>query len=139
MTSDWSSFCHGLIRVAVQKQYLQFLFLRKCKCNNNRIHSNDSYIYFTILRIFFHSVPVIFNTLLPTLSKKLRTSFVKFPSSTSEHVTTRCHLQNGVHVVCPLQDQTGCSRKVPDMCCEQDGEEHFMLLLRLLYVCISWR
>jgi hypothetical protein len=64
---------------------------------------------------------------LPTLSKTRYISVVKFPASTSGHITktspVRCHLQIGVHVVHPLQDQTGGSRRVPDVGREQDVEE----------------
>jgi hypothetical protein len=40
---------------------------------------------FVIVRLFSHNISVIFNTLLPTLSKTLHTSVAKFPTSTSEH------------------------------------------------------
>jgi hypothetical protein len=43
-------------------------------------------ISFAIMRLFFHRVIVIFNTLLPTLTKTLYTSVVKFPALTSEHI-----------------------------------------------------
>jgi hypothetical protein len=56
-------------------------FLRKCICNKNEITS------FAVMRLFFHKVSVIFNTLLPMLSKTLYTSAVKFPASTSELIT----------------------------------------------------
>jgi hypothetical protein len=36
-----------------------------------------------IMRLFFHKVFIIFNTLLPMLSKMLYTGVVKFPDSTS--------------------------------------------------------
>jgi hypothetical protein len=72
---------------------------------------------FSIMRLFFHSFPSIFNTFLLTLCKTLYTNAVKFPASTSEHVTKtfsiRCHLQNGIHVLHPFQGQTGGSRRVP--------------------------
>jgi hypothetical protein len=42
---------------------------------------------FAIMMLFFHKVSVIFNKLLPTLSKTLYTDVVKFPTSTSEHIT----------------------------------------------------
>jgi hypothetical protein len=41
---------------------------------------------FTIMRLFFHRVFIIFNTLLPTLSKTLYTSVVKFPALTLENI-----------------------------------------------------
>jgi hypothetical protein len=40
------------------------------------------------VRKFFHKVSVILNTLLSTLSKTQFTSVVKFPASTSEHITS---------------------------------------------------
>jgi hypothetical protein len=42
---------------------------------------------FAITGLFFYKVSVTFNTLLPTLSKTLCTGVVKFPASTSEHIT----------------------------------------------------
>jgi hypothetical protein len=51
---------------------------------------------FAIMRLFFHRVSVIFNTLLPTFSKTLYTTVVKFPILTFEHimktVSILCHL-----------------------------------------------
>jgi hypothetical protein len=38
----------------------------------------------------------------------------------------------------PLQGETGGSRRVPDVGCEQDGEEEFIPFLRLPHVCASW-
>jgi hypothetical protein len=40
-----------------------------------------------IMKLSFHKVSVIFNTLWPTLSKTLYTSVVKHPAMTSEHIT----------------------------------------------------
>jgi hypothetical protein len=79
------------------------------------------------MRLFFYKVSVIFNKLLPTLSKTLYANVI-FPASTSEHITknfvsVRCHLQNGVHVVLPLRARTGDSRRAPDLDCAQDGEQ----------------
>jgi hypothetical protein len=42
---------------------------------------------FAIIRLLFQTVSVIFNTLLPMWSKKPYTDVVKFPASTSEHIT----------------------------------------------------
>jgi hypothetical protein len=39
------------------------------------------------MRLFFHKVIIIFNTLFSSLSKTLCTSVVKFPASTSVHTT----------------------------------------------------
>jgi hypothetical protein len=44
------------------------------------------YTSVAVMRLFFHKVSVIFNTLLPTLSKMLYTSVVKFPASNLEHI-----------------------------------------------------
>jgi hypothetical protein len=46
--------------------------------------------------------------------------------------------KNGVHAVHPLQGKTGGSRRVPDLGCEQDGEEQSVLILRLPHVCADW-
>jgi hypothetical protein len=43
--------------------------------------------YFEVRRLFLHKVSVTYNRLLPTLSKTLCTSAVKFLVSTSEHMT----------------------------------------------------
>jgi hypothetical protein len=40
-----------------------------------------------IMRLFFHKVSNIFNTVLPTLSKTLYINVVKFPASTLGHIT----------------------------------------------------
>jgi hypothetical protein len=74
----------------------------------------------------FPRVSIIFNTLLSVLSKILYTGVVKFPAMTLEQenfISVRCHLQNGVHIVHRLWIQTGYSWTVPDLGCEQDGEE----------------
>jgi hypothetical protein len=42
--------------------------------------------YFALKRLFFHKI-FIFNTLLPNLGKTLYISVVKFPASTSQHMT----------------------------------------------------
>jgi hypothetical protein len=60
------------------------------------------------------------NTLLPTLSKTLYISVVKFPclyfgAHQETFVLIRCHLQNGVHLMHSLQDQKGGTRTVPDL------------------------
>jgi hypothetical protein len=41
-----------------------------------------------IMRLFFHKIFIIFNTLLLMLSKTLFTSVVKFHASSSEHITS---------------------------------------------------
>jgi hypothetical protein len=95
---------------------------------------------FEIMRILFHRVCAVFNTLLPTLNKTLYTSVVKFPASTSEHITKLSyyfHLQNGLHIVHLLEGQTGGSQKVPELGCEQDGEEQFIPFLGFPHRCAS--
>jgi hypothetical protein len=96
---------------------------------------------FAVMMLFFHKVSVIFNTVLPTSSTKLYTIVAKFPASTSEHIaktlSIRCRQQNGVQVVRHLQGQTGGSRTVPDLGCEQDGEEQSITFLRWPHVCAS--
>jgi hypothetical protein len=42
---------------------------------------------FTIMRLLFHKVSIIFNPLLTTLSKTLYTYVVKFSAWTFEHIT----------------------------------------------------
>jgi hypothetical protein len=80
---------------------------------------------FTIMRQFFHKVSFISNMLLPTLIKTLYISAVKFPASThyENFVSIRCHLQNGIQVVHSLKGQRRGSGRVPDLGCEQKGEE----------------
>jgi hypothetical protein len=39
------------------------------------------------MRLFFHKVSIIFNTLLPTMSKTLYANVVTIPASASEHIT----------------------------------------------------
>jgi hypothetical protein len=60
-------------------------------CSENVIAVTMTFIWkihtsFAIMRLFFRKVSVIFNTLLPVSSKTLYTN-VKFPASTSEHIT----------------------------------------------------
>jgi histone-lysine N-methyltransferase SETMAR len=45
---------------------------------------NDS-TSFAIMRLFFHKVSIIFNKILPTLSKTLHTGVVKFPPQLGAH------------------------------------------------------
>jgi hypothetical protein len=42
--------------------------------------------HFAIMRLFFCTVFITFNAVLPTLSKMLYTSVVKFPALTSENI-----------------------------------------------------
>jgi hypothetical protein len=44
------------------------------------------HISFAIMGLYFHKVSIIFNTLLPVLSKTLHTYAAKFPASISEHI-----------------------------------------------------
>jgi hypothetical protein len=92
--------------------------------------------YFENMRLFFCTVSVIFNTLLSMLSKTLYTKVIKSPALTSKHVTKNLvsichHLQNGVHVMHTLQDQTGGSQREPNLGCEQDGKEQTIKFLQL--------
>jgi hypothetical protein len=72
----------------------------------------------------------------------LYTNAVKLPALTSKHITKtvliRCQPPNGAYAVHHLQGQTGGSRRVPDLGCEQDGEEQSVPHLRLPHVCASW-
>jgi hypothetical protein len=43
-------------------------------------------------------------------------------------------MQNGIHLVQPLQGQTGGIQRVPDLGCEQYGEEQSVPLLQLPHV-----
>jgi hypothetical protein len=95
---------------------------------------------FAIMRLFFDSLCLSFNTLLSALSKTLYNSAVKFPcldfgAYHINFVSVCCHLQNGVHVVRPLRGQTGGSWRVPGLGCKQDGEIPF---LRLLHMRSGW-
>jgi hypothetical protein len=45
------------------------ILLRKCNCKNSEIYLDDSHFFSVIIKLFFHKVFLIFNTLLPTLSK----------------------------------------------------------------------
>jgi hypothetical protein len=87
----------------------------------------DLYIFCNYEGFFFCKVSIIFNTLLPVLSKTLHTNVVKFPASALKHIIKTLfqiiHLQNDVHVVYPLQGQTGGSQRVSGVDCELDGEE----------------
>jgi hypothetical protein len=53
-------------------------------------------------------------------------------------VSIRCRLQNGAHALHPLEGQTDDSRRVPDLGCEQDGQERSIRFFRLPHVCASW-
>jgi hypothetical protein len=81
--------------------------------------------YFAIIRLFFHKVSVILNTLLPTLSTALCTSVnipcLDFGALDENFVSIRCHLQNGVRELLSSLGQRDDSRRVPDPGCEQDG------------------
>jgi hypothetical protein len=83
---------------------------------------------FGIMTLFFHKVSVIFNALLPTLSKTL---YVQIWSTSQNSVSVCCHVQNGVHAAQRLHAQTGVSQRAPDVGCKQDGEEQSVPFLRL--------
>jgi hypothetical protein len=62
------------------------IFFKNYNFHNNEIRTEDSYI-FRSSRLFVNEISVMSNTLLPTLSKTLYTSVVRFRDSTSEHIT----------------------------------------------------
>jgi hypothetical protein len=68
----------------------------------------------------------------------LWTSVVKFTLDFGAHhesfISVCCYLQSGNHIVHPLQDQTGGNQRVPDLGCEQDGEEQSIPFLLLPHV-----
>jgi hypothetical protein len=45
------------------------------------------YTSFAVMTLIFHKASVTFNAPVPTLIKILYTNVVKFPTSTSEHIT----------------------------------------------------
>jgi hypothetical protein len=117
------------------------LLLVTCNCSNSGIYTDETYNLGNFLP-FFHKVSVIFNTLLPTLSKTLYTIVVKFPSSTSKHATKTMFqfvviCKMAFHVVHNLQGHKGSSKRVPDVGCEQDGQEQSIPFLRSPHVCAS--
>jgi hypothetical protein len=63
------------------------------------------------MKLLSHKVSVICNAFLTSLSKTLYTNVANHVN----FVPVLCHPQNGVHVVQPLQDQTGGSRRVADV------------------------
>jgi hypothetical protein len=80
-----------------------------------------------IMRLFFQNVCVIFNTLVPTLSKTLCTNLVKIPcldyrAYHENFVSFHCHLRTSDRIVHLLQGHTGESRRVPGLGCEQDED-----------------
>jgi hypothetical protein len=82
---------------------------------------------FAIMRLFFHKVFIIFNTLLQILSKTLYTSVVNilpWLNFETHHISIHCHLQNGIHIMYPSQGQTDGSHRVLDLGCEYDDEVH---------------
>jgi hypothetical protein len=101
-------------------------FLKKCNCNNNEIYMNDSFM-FCSYEVNFPKVFTIFNTLVPTLSKMLCTSVIKFRVLTLAHITKTvlicCHLQNGILIVHTLKGQTSDRQRLSDLGCGQSGEE----------------
>jgi hypothetical protein len=48
-----------------------------------------------------------------------------------------CHLQNGIYILHPIQDQTGGNGKVPDLGCQQDSGEQSIPFLRLPHICVQ--
>jgi hypothetical protein len=80
---------------------------------------------FAIMRLFFHNVSIIFNILSPGLSKTLDTNVpsLDFGEHHKICVSIRCHLQNGIRIMHPLQGQTSCNWQMPDLGCQQGGEE----------------
>jgi hypothetical protein len=93
------------------------------------------------IRGYFSTKSPSFSTLLPKLSKTPHTSVVKlrldFRAHHKNFVSIHCHLQNGVHIVHPLQVQTGSTQKVPNLGCGQDGEKQSIPFFRLPQACIS--
>jgi hypothetical protein len=95
-------------------------------------------------KAIFPQIFFIFNTVFSVLNKTLCTSIVKlipcldFGAHHENFVSFHCHLQNGVHVLQPLQAQTVGSQRAPAVGCEQDGEERSVPFLRLPHLCASW-
>jgi hypothetical protein len=56
-------------------------------------------------------------------------SLLDFGACHENFVSLRCHLENGVDVVHPLQGQTGGSQRESDVGCELDGKEESMPFL----------
>jgi hypothetical protein len=93
------------------------------------------------MRLFLRNISFVFNTLLPALSKTLYTSVVKFPASTSKQITKTLRPLSSAKWrpgIAFFTGPTGGSRTVPDLGCEQDGEEQSVPFLRSPLACASW-
>jgi hypothetical protein len=68
---------------------------------------------------FLRKLSVSFNTLLPTLNKTLHTTVVKFPASTSDHITsgarklTNCDNASAEFVLLKHERRPSPSRQYP--------------------------
>jgi hypothetical protein len=75
---------------------------------------------FAIMRLFFHKVFIIFNTLLSVLSNMLhiykccKIPYLEFRAH-HKNLVSVCYLQNGIHIVPYLQGETHGSWRVPDL------------------------
>jgi hypothetical protein len=91
---------------------------------------DDSYIFCNYEVIFpqrlRHIQHTVANAEQDAVYRGCETPCFDFGAHQENFVSVHCHLQNGVHLVHPLQGQTGGSRRVPDLGCEQNGEERII-------------
>jgi hypothetical protein len=82
---------------------------------------------FAIMRLFpqslHHFQHTFANAEYDTVYHCCKIPYFDFRAHHKTFVSTRCHLQNGIHVVYPLQSQMSGSQRVLDLGCEQDGKE----------------
>jgi hypothetical protein len=86
---------------------------------------------FAIISLFFHKV-CYFQYAFVSVEEDAVNQCCKIPcldfgTHHENFVSVCCHLENAIHLVHPLQGQAGGSRKVPYLCCEEDGEEQYIL------------
>jgi hypothetical protein len=94
---------------------------------------DDSYVYCCYEAVFPQSLRHFQHTFANTEQDAVchccKIPCLDFGARHENFVAVRRHLQNGVNFVDPLQGQTDDSRRVPDVGCEQDGEEQSIPLL----------
>jgi hypothetical protein len=87
------------------------------------------YTTFAIMRLFFHKVCVIFNMLLPTLSKMLYISVLRSCHDLTAHhenfVSICSHLQSSIQLMYPLWSHAGGSQRVAEWGMGKSSPSHF--------------
>jgi hypothetical protein len=128
-----NSLCCRILSVHYMRDCMEVMppiFFRKCNCNNNEISTNYSYIFCNYEAILPQSLHHLQHT-FTNADQDAVYQCCKIPclDFTAHHKTLFQFV--GIHIVHPLQIQTGGSWRIPDPGCQHDGEGQSTPLFQL--------